>query len=165
VSAFPLEASVDLDNWGWRMKDDGRAKLIGGLEIITGLGIAVFWILFFTVGLAPAAPPACYFRFEHSLVFPDAVLGGLLVGGGWLLATGKQLGRLLSLPAGGALFFLGIADASFNATNGIYSHDTLQIVQNVALNAWCIGFGASIVFVIFQTDGQRLSRAQSASSL
>lgn len=135
------------------MKNNGRTQLVGWLEIVTGLGIGAFWILFFTVGLAPAAPPACYFRFEHSFLLPDAVLGGLLVWGGWLLAKGKRIGPLLSLPAGGALLFLGIADASFNAANGIYSHDTLQTLQNVALNAWCVGFGASIVFVIFQTDG------------
>jgi hypothetical protein len=137
------------------MKNQGRTQLVGCLEIVTGLGIGAFWTLFFAVGLAPAAPPACYYPFEHSFLLPDAVLGGLLLAAGWLLATGKRIGRLLSLTAAGALLFLGLADASFNATNGIYSHGTLQSLQNVALNVWCIGLGATVMFVIFQTDDAR----------
>ena len=58
-------------------------KAVARAQLATGFGIIVFWILFFTVGLAPTNPPVCYFAFEHAFPLPDAVLAiGLLGGGG-----------------------------------------------------------------------------------
>jgi hypothetical protein len=37
--------------------------IIASLEIATAVGIAVFWLLFFTVGVAPTRPPPGYFAF------------------------------------------------------------------------------------------------------
>ena len=44
---------------------DELMPILAVLEIATGLGIAIFWLLLFTVGIAPAHPPAAYFAFEH----------------------------------------------------------------------------------------------------
>jgi hypothetical protein len=121
--------------------------LLGYLEIATGVGIAIFWALFFTVGLAPANPPACYFPFEHAFPLPDGLLGASLLTAGWLLANGKPSGRVLSLPVGGALMFLGALDASFNSVNGIYAEDPLEAL----INPWCFGLGLVIVVVLSQS--------------
>jgi len=46
-------------------------KAVARAQLATGFGIIVFWILFFTVGLAPANPPVCYFAFEHAFPLPE----------------------------------------------------------------------------------------------
>jgi hypothetical protein len=110
-------------------------------QIATGLGIIVFWLLFFMVGLAPANAPACYLAFEHAFPLADMVLaGGLLVAGTFLIA-GRPEGRSLGLMAGGGLLFLGLVDASFNARNGIYIGNLLDGLGNAAINLWCITLG------------------------
>ena len=45
-------------------------KTIAILELLTGIGLILFWIGFFTIGLAPKNPPQGYLAYEHS--FPAA---------------------------------------------------------------------------------------------
>jgi hypothetical protein len=137
------------------MKGRQLEVLLGCLEILTGIGIAVFWVLFFYFGLEPVNPPPCYFSFEHSFLVSDALLAGLLVIGGGLLAAGKPSGPAISLPCGGGLIFLGAADVSFNLVNGIYSQAILQTLQNGAVNFWCLSFGLTMIIVLCNWLGKR----------
>jgi hypothetical protein len=121
-------------------------RRIALLEMITGLGIILFWVGFFTVGLAPANPPDGYFVFEHSFPPPDSALALTLIVSAVLLLRGKPLGRSLSLVAGGGLIFLGIIDFSFNIQNGMYSGPALDSLLNGFINLWCVGLGAFLVF-------------------
>ena len=57
--------SVSIRIWSRRM-NTLYIKLMGCVELATGFGIITFWAAFYTVGIAPAAPPICYFSFEHS---------------------------------------------------------------------------------------------------
>ena len=41
------------------------------LMILTGAGIILFWIAFFTIGLTPENAPPCYLAFEHAFPPPD----------------------------------------------------------------------------------------------
>lgn len=132
----------------WWLRTTHRKLLLGYLEIITGFGIASFWILFFFFGLRPETPPPCYFSFEYSFVVPDLLLGALLILGGSLCSTNKEAGRTISLPCGGGLIFLGVTDVSFNLTNGIYAYNISQTIQNAAINVWCIGFGLVLILVL-----------------
>jgi len=122
--------------------------LLGCLEILTGFGIAVYWMLFFYFGMEPVNPPTCYFSFEHSFVVSDALLAGLLVAGGGFLAAGKKFGQTISLPCGGGLVYLGAIDVTFNLANGIYTQNISQTLQNAAVNFWCLSFGLSIIVVL-----------------
>ena len=77
-------------------------RVIAHIEVLTGLGIALFWVLFFTVGMAPANAPPAYFAFEYSFVLSDFLLAvGLLVAGTLVVyqepVTTESL--LLELPA------------------------------------------------------------------
>ena len=42
------------------MMEGKGMKTIAVLELLTGIGISLFWIGFFTVGMAPENPPLCY---------------------------------------------------------------------------------------------------------
>lgn len=130
----------------------GKPQLIlGALEILTGLGIAAYWVLFFFFDMKPASPPACYLSFEHSFIVPDALLAGSLLAGGGLLVSKKELGKIISLPGGGGLVYLGATDVSFNMTNGIYAQALSQALQNLTINVWCLGFGLYVIVGLWRS--------------
>ena len=123
-------------------------KTIAVLELLTGIGIILFWIGFFTIGLAPENPPQCYFAYEHSFPLPDIILSIAILASGILLLKNKESGRTLSFVCSGGLMFLGILDFSFNIQNGIYMTSTLDMVLNSFINVWCVGFGIAIAVLI-----------------
>ncbi|MFA5066301.1 MAG: hypothetical protein WC566_12680 [Dehalococcoidia bacterium] len=128
------------------VKDDKR-RLIASLEIVTGVGLILFWLAFFTVGLAPEKAPPCYFAYENSFPLPDGILAVLLLIAGILLMKSNPAGRILSLVGGGALVFLGLLDFSFNLQNGIYLTSVIDLVLNAFINLWCVVFGLAVCIV------------------
>ena len=118
------------------------------LELLTAVGLILFWILFFTVGMAPKNPPPGYLAYEHSFPVPDGLLSILLLVAGIMLLLNNPLGVNLSLIAAGALLFLGVLDISFNIQNGIYKISTGDLISNAFINLWCVGFGIAIAVVI-----------------
>ena len=122
--------------------------------ILTAAGLVLFWIGFFTIGLAPDKPPAGYFAYEHSFPVCDITLAVvLLIGSIWSL-KGQARGITLLAAGGGALVFLGILDISFNLQNGMYSISVMDMILNAFINLWCVIFGAVIVAKMM-----RISRA------
>ena len=129
------------------MKED-RRRLIASLEIVTAAGLILFWIAFFTIGLAPEKPPPCYFAYEHAFPLPDILLSLLMLVAGVLLMKNKSPGYKLSLVGAGALMFLGILDFSFNIQNGVYLTSTVDLVLNAFINVWCLAFGLASVIIL-----------------
>ena len=132
-------------------------KTIARLQLLTAAGLLVFWLLFFTVGLAPEDPPFGYFVFEHSFTVPDIILAlAFIRAGTWLLSEDgvrRSRGRALSLVCSGALLFLGMLDISFDVRNGYSSLLSLATIVAMSVNAWCIGFGVlSALSVASQPD-------------
>ena len=123
-------------------------KAIAVLELLTGIGIILFWIGFFTIGLAPENPPPCYFAYEHSFPLPDIILSIAMLVSGVLLLKKRESGRILSFVCAGGLMFLGLLDFSFNIQNGIYMTSALDMVLNAFINVWCVGFGAAMAIRI-----------------
>ncbi|MGA2367762.1 MAG: hypothetical protein ABSF74_04225 [Dehalococcoidia bacterium] len=121
---------------------------IAVLELLTAVGLILFWIGFFTIGLAPKNPPQGYLEYEHSFPLPDGLLAILLLVAGILLLLNNTWGSHLSLIAAGALIFLGVLDFSFNIQNGIYKISKSDLILNAFLNVWCVGFGVAIAIVI-----------------
>lgn len=128
-------------------------RLIASLEIVTAVGIALFWITFFTVGMAPEKPPACYFAYEHAFILPDCLLALLLLTAGILLMKNSPIALKLSLAAAGALMFLGLLDFCFNIQNGIYTASSVDLVLNAVVNLWCAGFGLMMFVMILRSKG------------
>lgn len=136
-----------------KMVKDDKRRLIASLEIVTGVGLVLFWVAFFTVGLAPDNAPPCYYAYEHSFPLPDGVLALLLLAAGILLLRSRPGGRTLSLIAAGALVFLGLLDFSFNLQNGVYLTSTIDLVLNAFINTWCVVFGLAIAILIGRKPG------------
>ena len=121
---------------------------IAVLELLTGVGLILFWIGFFTIGLAPKNPPQGYMEYEHSFPLPDGLLAVLLLVAGILLMLNNPWGGHLSLVAAGALVFLGLLDFSFNIQNGVYKISKSYLILNAFINIWCVGFGIAIAIVV-----------------
>lgn len=119
-------------------------KTIAVFELLTGAGLILFWIGFFTIGLAPENPPPCYFAYEHSFLLPDIIMAIALLFSGILLLKNREAGRNLSMICAGGLIFLGLLDFSFNIQNGVYLISTLDLILNAFINIWCVGFGIAL---------------------
>jgi hypothetical protein len=113
--------------------------------ILTAVGLVLFWIGFFTVGLSPENPPAGYFAYEHSFPPPDITLAIVLIIGSLMSMKGQAKGAIILAAAGGGLVFLGILDMSFNFQNGMYSISLMDMILNAFINLWCVIFGVVIV--------------------
>lgn len=120
-------------------------KTIAVLQIITAAGLALFWLGFFTVGLAPENPPQGYFQYEHSFPLPDIILAVALLAAGIMLLKGRPDGVTLSLVTAGSLMFLGVLDFSFNIQNGMYAISAMDLVLNAFINLWCVAFGLAVI--------------------
>ncbi|MHB8085951.1 MAG: hypothetical protein ACYDHZ_08995, partial [Dehalococcoidia bacterium] len=110
--------------------NEDKSRLIASLEIVTGVGILLFWIAFFTVGMAPENAGPAYFAYEYNFVVPDILVILLLIVGGVLLMKGRRLGIVLSMAAAGALIYLGLVDISYNFRNGVYLASSVDLVVN-----------------------------------
>ena len=121
-----------------------NTRYISYLQILTGVGIVLFWVIFFTIGLAPENAPSSYEDFEHSFPLPDAFLSLGLISGGVLTLRGNAVGRTISLASGGALIFLGLVDFSYNIQQGMYLLDP----TNAFINIWSVCFGGWIIWRI-----------------
>jgi hypothetical protein len=117
---------------------------ISWLMILTGAGIILFWIAFFSVNMVPENAPACYLAFEHAFPPPDALLALGLLAAGVLTLRGRPAGLTLSRVCAGGLLFLGMIDISFNLQNGIYGLGTDELISMAAINLWCVGLGAAL---------------------
>lgn len=124
-----------------------RLRTAALLQIATGLGIAAFWLLFFTVGLAPANPPACYFAFEHAFPPPDLMLAAALAVSAAGVLRGGAWGSTLALVCAGGLLFLGVIDLTFTAQSGGLRGPFLEVASSLAISLWCIGFGIWLAVV------------------
>jgi len=127
-------------------------KAVPILAILTAVGLVLFWIGFFTVGLAPENPPAGYFAYEHSFPPPDITLAIVLLIGSMMCLKGQAKGAIILAAAGGGLVFLGILDMSFNFQNGMYSISVMDMILNAFINLWCVIFGALIVAKVMKVS-------------
>ena len=128
-------------------------RLIASLQIVTAVGLILYWLAFFTVSLAPLNPPDGYFAYEHAFPLPDGLLSALLLIAGIIMMKNNPTALKLSLVAAGGLMFLGLLDFSFNIQNGIYTASTVDLVLNALINLWCFGFGLAMAIMIMRKKG------------
>jgi hypothetical protein len=112
------------------------------LQLLTAIGLILFWTAFFTVGFKNEAYPDCYSTFEHSFPLPDAFITIVLLAAWCSFRSNPDKYIQLTRIAGGAMIFLGLCDVSFNTLNGMYSISTAELLMNGFINIWCLGFGS-----------------------
>lgn len=117
-----------------------KNKTTSILQLLTAIGLIIFWLLFFTIGFENPSYPTYYIKFEHSFPLPDTFLGVIL-----LIAYFNRKNKNwknFTFIAAGAMLFLGLCDFSFNSMNGMYSVGFADGFMNAFINIWCVGFGA-----------------------
>ena len=95
------------------------------LQLLTAIGLILFWTAFFTIGFENPNYPSYYSKFEHR----------------W---------KDYTLVAAGAMLFLGLCDFSFNIMNGMYTVGLTDGILNAFINIWCVGFGAWQMYVVMK---------------
>ncbi len=119
-------------------------------QILTGIGLIAFWILFFTVGMIDKnVVPDCYFQYEHAFPPADIILAFGLIFSSILLLKKLPIGKTVALVCAGALIFLGLLDFSFNLQNKVYFISMAEAISNGFINAWCVFFGL-VMFIKFR---------------
>ena len=126
--------------------DRKTSRSLPVLAILTGIGLLLFWVGFFTIDLAPANPPPGYFEYEHSFPLPDIILAAALIVAGTMMLRGSPRGGRIALICSGALIFLGLLDFSFNIQNGVYALSAAELLLNGSINLWCVVFGLVLAF-------------------
>lgn len=115
-------------------------KVTYTLQLLTAIGLILFWSAFFLIGFENPAYPSYYTKFEHSFPLPDSFLCIVLF---IAFANRKnESWKSYTLIAAGAMVFLGLCDFSFNSMNGMYKVGVIDSLMNVFINVWCVGFGA-----------------------
>ncbi len=115
-------------------------KTTATLQLLTAIGLILFWLVFFTIGFENPNYPDYYTKFEHSFPLPDLFLCIIL-----FLAYFNRNNikwKNYTLIAAGAMLFLGLCDFSFNIINGMYTVGFADAIMNAFINIWCVGFGA-----------------------
>lgn len=118
------------------------------LQLLTAIGLILFWTAFFTIGFENPNYPSYYSKFEHSFPLPDSFLCIVL-----LIAYFNRNNikwKDYTLVAAGAMLFLGLCDFSFNAMNGMYIVGLSDGILNAFINIWCVGFGAWQMYVVMK---------------
>ena len=110
------------------------------LQLLTAIGLILFWTAFFTIGFENPNYPDYYTKFEHSFPLPDTFLCIVLLKA--YFNRNSSQWKNYTLIAAGAMVFLGLCDFSFNAMNGMYSVGIADGIMNAFINIWCVGFGA-----------------------
>lgn len=141
-------------NRGGVMSEDSivgrRLWLLVLLELVVATGIVGYWICFYSVG-APRS--ICgqlgngYLMYERAFPAADGLLCIALLSGAIGLLRRRLYGPILSIAAGGALVFLGVLDATFNLTNGIYSLGICEVAVNGLMNLVCIASGMALLWL------------------
>jgi hypothetical protein len=134
-------------------------RALAALAVVAAGGIAAFWVGFFTVGLAPEKPPACYFAYEHAFPLPDGLLAAVLFVAGVLVLRGRASGRSPMLVCSGALVFLGLLDAAFNFQQSVYRTSTADLVLNGCINLFCVVLGV-LLAVYFRCEAPSASSTE-----
>ncbi len=124
-------------------------KIIAILQLITGIGIIAFWVVFLNTNvLYPENMPECYLNHELSFPIADIILCVGLIFSSILLLKQNKIGFKLSLICAGAMVFLGILDITYNLQNGIYFISIMDGLLSGFINLWLVLFGLFIIIKV-----------------
>jgi hypothetical protein len=120
--------------------------VVAVLMLLTSIGIAVYWTAFLSNLDAQraghfASRAEAWFAWELSFPLPDAWIAATALLGASGLWRARPSGLLFSLVGGGAMVFLGLIDALFFLENGLFIPLNGEVVVQILIQVWMIGFG------------------------
>jgi hypothetical protein len=123
--------------------------IIAVFEILLGIGILGFWILFYlTEYKNPKKMNEVKFKHEKSFPLPDLgwVLPCLIVAALGLLME-QKFGYFFSALAGSGMMFLGLIDLAFNIQNGGFKKEGFDKYMSAIIVLLMLVFGP--IFIIY----------------
>ncbi len=121
--------------------------LLAGWMLLTAVGIATFWVMWFRTPHEEQWQPVGYVEHERVFVFPDSILATLLVVTAVLTITQQSLADDLGLFAAGMMTFLAVIDLAYFAQHGMFAPErdgvmnAFLVVALLALAATLVGVG------------------------
>src|SRR5512139_1177472 len=103
------------------MTDDPLVGVAAALQVVTAVGIGLFWLTWFRQPHTEEWLPTGYVEHERVFVYSDSVLAALLVISAVLAAFEMAWGATLGLVCAGMLLFLGVIDAAYFAQHGMFA--------------------------------------------
>jgi len=126
------------------MTDDPGIWIIAGLQVVTALIIAGFWMTWFRIPHEEPWLPDGYEDHEAPFVVSDTALAIVLVASAILLVAEEPLGESLALIAGGMLAFLGLVDAAYFMRTGLFARER-DGIANLGLVVGVLAMAAILI--------------------
>jgi hypothetical protein len=127
--------------------------------LLTAIGIVGYWATFLSSLDAQrtgyfASRSGAWFAWELSFPLPDAWIAATAALGALGLWRGRQGGLLYGLLSGGAMVFLGLIDVLFFLENGLFVPVNGEVVAQILIQVWMLGFGAFSIHTIWKHRSQ-----------
>jgi hypothetical protein len=109
--------------------------------LVSGAGIATYWIAFFSSGVVQATREPCYLVFEHAFPAADGWTAVTAILAGVGLVRRRPSAVLFGIAAGSGFIFLGSMDVLYNLENGMYALRTAEMTTEIVINGFCLIVG------------------------
>ena len=152
---------LDREGTGATQRPTGLS-IVAVLMLLTGIGIVGYWAAFLSSLDAQrtgyfASRSVAWFAWELSFPLPDAWIAATAILGAAGLWRGRQGGLLFGLVSGGAMVFLGLIDALFFLENGLFCPVNGEVVAQILIQVWMIGFGIFSIHTIWKRRDQLIN--------
>ena len=122
-------------------------QILSVLLIITGVGLAYYWLDFYLKKGVQVIQEDWYIKFQKTCSVADMWIAACAILGAVGLLTQKSYGLLFSILAGSSLIFLALLDIAFNIQNKLYRlvGKSGEMAIEVGLNVCCLLFGLILI--------------------
>jgi hypothetical protein len=133
--------------------------VIAILMLLTAIGIVVYWAAFLAdldgqrAGYFASRSEA-WFAWELSFPLPDTWIAVTAAVGAVDLWRARPGGLLFALVSSGAMVFLGLIDALFFLENGLYLPMNGEVVTQILIQVWMVGFGLVSIRTVWKHRDQ-----------
>ena len=122
-------------------------QILSVLLIITGVGLAYYWLDFYLKKGVQVIQEDWYIKFQKTCSVADMWIAACAILGAVGLLTQQSYGLLFSILAGSSLIFLALLDIAFNIQNKLYRlvGKSGEMAFEVGLNVCCLLFGLILI--------------------
>jgi len=136
------------------MKRPRTLTVLALLMLLTALGTALFWIVFFSDLEAQrggyfASRCAAWFAWELSFPLADTWMAATALLAALGLWQQRPTGLLFGLVSGSAMVFLGLMDMLFFLQNGLYLPLNGEVAVETFIHLWMSAFGLAAIWLIW----------------